>query len=168
MVVGEVRSYYDITGFSALTTHEVVDDGVDGAVRVAQPMGQQGDGHHGVWAGNVHRVSARQAGDKQAERLILLIRTQCVFWQVGIVPLSSGLQHWVRAAPPPRITREYLTGHVKKYFAGYKVEEKLHVGVREQRGLDTTDLDENVCPRVPGSGHLDTSSLGGFFVLKCI
>jgi hypothetical protein len=27
-------------------------------------------------------------------------------------------------------------------FWGYKVEEKLHVGVREQKGLSTTDLGE--------------------------
>lgn len=43
--------------FRVLTAHEIVDDRVDGAVCIAQPMGQQRDGHHCVRTRNVHGVS---------------------------------------------------------------------------------------------------------------
>ena len=45
-----------------LTAHEVVDERVEGAVGVAQPMGQQGEGDGGLCLRQLHGVPATRPG----------------------------------------------------------------------------------------------------------
>jgi hypothetical protein len=48
-----------------------------------------------------------------------------------------------------RIVQWYSTGGTRRYLRGYKVEEKLYLGVREQKRLNTTGI---VCNRITGTG----------------
>jgi hypothetical protein len=73
---------------------------------------------------------------------------------------SNALKQWYSTGGKRRHLREYvdyticITCIMYQQLLGYKVEEKLYLGVREQKRLNTTDL------KLYSGGALNESRLG--------